>query len=241
MTCGLETSAVPASIHCDHLIQAVTGAEQDLKVLCKNPEALGQLSKFISRNPSSPTKKSLTFSRVRQESMALSSGHRVLASSTSASWRTMPLQACSCKSPVGCLNPVSKTMFFHQARYRYASIRRSRTDLIFPQTDSHTPNAGGLGLLAIGVGGADAVDAMTGTPWELKAPNILGIHLTGQLTGWATPKDVILHLAGKLTVRVRSSTHSSPIILYTVASRRVALAKSWNTLDLGLTVSHARV
>ncbi|KZT06799.1 aconitate hydratase [Laetiporus sulphureus 93-53] len=68
-------------------------------------------------------------------------------------------------------------------------------------TDSHTPNAGGLGMLAIGVGGADAVDAMTGTPWELKAPQIVGIHLTGKLSGWATPKDLILHLAGKLTVR----------------------------------------
>ncbi|KAL0575035.1 aconitate hydratase [Marasmius crinis-equi] len=68
-------------------------------------------------------------------------------------------------------------------------------------TDSHTPNAGGLGLLAIGVGGADAVDAMTGTPWELKAPQVVGIHLTGNLSGWATPKDLILHLAGKLTVK----------------------------------------
>ncbi|RDB28407.1 Homocitrate dehydratase, mitochondrial [Hypsizygus marmoreus] len=68
-------------------------------------------------------------------------------------------------------------------------------------TDSHTPNAGGLGMLAIGVGGADAVDAMTGTPWELKAPQVVGIHLTGALNGWATPKDLILHLAGKLTVR----------------------------------------
>ncbi|KIK71240.1 hypothetical protein GYMLUDRAFT_235591 [Collybiopsis luxurians FD-317 M1] len=68
-------------------------------------------------------------------------------------------------------------------------------------TDSHTPNAGGLGMLAIGVGGADAVDAMTGTPWELKAPQIIGVHLTGQLSGWATTKDLILHLAGKLTVR----------------------------------------
>ncbi|KAF9457105.1 aconitate hydratase [Collybia nuda] len=68
-------------------------------------------------------------------------------------------------------------------------------------TDSHTPNAGGLGMLAIGVGGADAVDAMTGTPWELKAPLVVGIHLTGKLNNWATPKDLILHLAGKLTVR----------------------------------------
>ena len=57
-------------------------------------------------------------------------------------------------------------------------------------------------MLAIGVGGADAVDALTGTPWELKAPQIVGIKLTGELNGWATPKDLILHLAGKLTVRV---------------------------------------
>ncbi|KAL9716049.1 aconitate hydratase [Leucoagaricus gongylophorus] len=68
-------------------------------------------------------------------------------------------------------------------------------------TDSHTPNAGGLGLLAIGVGGADAVDAMTGTPWELKAPQVVGIYLTGELNQWATTKDLILHIAGKLTVR----------------------------------------
>ncbi|KAJ4486391.1 aconitate hydratase [Lentinula aciculospora] len=67
--------------------------------------------------------------------------------------------------------------------------------------NSHTPNAGGLGMLAIGVGGADAVDAMTGTPWELKAPQIVGVHLTGNLSGWATTKDLILHLAGRLTVR----------------------------------------
>ncbi|KAF8078407.1 aconitase family-domain-containing protein [Lyophyllum atratum] len=72
---------------------------------------------------------------------------------------------------------------------------------LYSSKDSHTPNAGGLGMLAIGVGGADAVDAMTGTPWELKAPRVLGIHLTGALNGWATPKDLILHLAGKLTVR----------------------------------------
>jgi homoaconitase len=88
-------------------------------------------------------------------------------------------------------------------------------------TDSHTPNASGLGLLAIGVGGADAVDAMTGTPWELKAPKVVGVYpcnvnfsvlqhhrrvgikLTGDLSGWATTKDLILYLTGKLTVKVR--------------------------------------
>lgn len=68
-------------------------------------------------------------------------------------------------------------------------------------TDSHTPNAGGLGAIAIGVGGADAVDGLTGTPWELKAPKILGVKLTGKLNGWSSPKDVITHLAGLLTVR----------------------------------------
>lgn len=68
-------------------------------------------------------------------------------------------------------------------------------------TDSHTPNAGGLGAIAIGVGGADAVDAMVDAPWELKAPRILGVKLEGQLSGWATPKDVIMKLAGILTVR----------------------------------------
>lgn len=67
-------------------------------------------------------------------------------------------------------------------------------------TDSHTPNAGGLGMLAVGVGGADAVDVMAGLPLELKAPRVLGVHLTGSLSGWASPKDVILALAGQLTV-----------------------------------------
>ncbi|MBP7172648.1 MAG: aconitate hydratase [Cloacibacterium sp.] len=68
-------------------------------------------------------------------------------------------------------------------------------------TDSHTPNAGGLGMVAIGVGGADAVDVMAGMPWELKFPKIIGVKLTGRLNGWASPKDVILKVAGILTVK----------------------------------------
>ncbi|WP_257306986.1 aconitate hydratase [Geothrix campi] len=68
-------------------------------------------------------------------------------------------------------------------------------------TDSHTPNAGGLGMVAIGVGGADAVDVMAGLPWELKAPKLIGVKLKGTLNGWASPKDVILKLAGILTVK----------------------------------------
>lgn len=67
-------------------------------------------------------------------------------------------------------------------------------------TDSHTPNAGGMGMLAVGVGGSDAVDAMVGLPWEVLAPKLIGVKLTGQLSGWTSAKDVILKLAGILTV-----------------------------------------
>lgn len=68
-------------------------------------------------------------------------------------------------------------------------------------SDSHTPNAGGLGMIAIGVGGADVVDVMAGMPWELKWPKLIGVHLTGKLSGWTSPKDVILKVAGLLTVK----------------------------------------
>ncbi len=68
-------------------------------------------------------------------------------------------------------------------------------------TDSHTPNAGGLGMLAIGVGGADAVDVMAGLPWELKMPKLIGVKLTGKMSGWTSCKDVILWVAGQLTVK----------------------------------------
>ena len=66
-------------------------------------------------------------------------------------------------------------------------------------TDSHTPNAGGLGMIAIGVGGADAVDVMVGLPWELKWPKLIGVHLTGEMSGWTSGKDLIMRLAGLLT------------------------------------------
>ncbi|KAI8801788.1 aconitase family-domain-containing protein [Cladochytrium replicatum] len=68
-------------------------------------------------------------------------------------------------------------------------------------TDSHTPNAGGLGMVAVGVGGADAVDVMANIPWELKAPKVIGVELTGKMNGWTSPKDVILKVAGILTVK----------------------------------------
>src|SRR3984957_8743756 len=68
-------------------------------------------------------------------------------------------------------------------------------------TDSHTVNAGGLGMIAIGVGGADACDVMAGLAWELKMPKLIGVKLTGKLSGWTSPKDVILKVAGILTVK----------------------------------------
>src|SRR6201992_2323493 len=68
-------------------------------------------------------------------------------------------------------------------------------------TDSHPPNAGGLGMIAIGVGGADACDVMAGLPWELKFPKLIGVKLTGKLSGWTSAKDVILRVAGILTVK----------------------------------------
>jgi len=73
--------------------------------------------------------------------------------------------------------------------------------LLMVGTDSHTPNGGGLGGLCIGVGGADAVDVMADIPWELKCPRVIGVKLTGELSGWTSPKDVILKLAGILTVK----------------------------------------
>ncbi|KAH7344474.1 aconitate hydratase [Rhizoctonia solani] len=148
MTCGLPKTAVPSSIHCDHLIQAVDGAESDLKrSIVTNQEVFDFLE-------SAAKKYGIEF------------------------W-----------------GPGSGII--HQiVLENYAA-----PGMLMLGTDSHTPNAGGLGTVAIGVGGADAVDAMTNTPWELKAPLVTGIHLTGKMGDWTTPKDLILHLAGKLTVR----------------------------------------
>ncbi|KAJ7597249.1 aconitase family-domain-containing protein [Mycena floridula] len=148
MSAGLRSSAVPTSIHCDHLIQALDGAESDL-------------SRSIVSN---------------QEVFDF-------------------LESAAKKYGIEFWGPGSGII--HQiVLENYAA-----PGMLMLGTDSHTPNAGGLGMLAIGVGGADAVDAMTGVPWELKAPQVVGVNLKGKLSGWATPKDLILHLAGKLTVR----------------------------------------
>lgn len=148
MTCGMEKTAVPASIHCDHLIVGKSGAKQDLAASIANNQEVFDF-----------------------------------------------LESAAKKYGIQFWGPGSGII--HQiVLENYAA-----PGLMMLGTDSHTPNAGGLGCVAIGVGGADAVDALTDTPWELKAPKILGVRLTGALSGWVAPKDVILHLAGKLTVR----------------------------------------
>lgn len=148
MTCGLPTTAVPASIHCDHMIVGEKGADLDV------PESIRGNKEVYDFLESAAQKYGIEF------------------------W------------PPG-------AGIIHQAVLEnYAA-----PGLMMLGTDSHTPNAGGLGAIAIGVGGADAVDALVDAPWELKAPKILGVRLEGKLSGWTSPKDIILNLAGQLTVR----------------------------------------
>ncbi|KAI4242416.1 MAG: hypothetical protein LQ352_007236, partial [Teloschistes flavicans] len=148
MSCGLPSSAVPASIHCDHMIVGERGADVDL------PESIVGNKEVYDFLESAAKKYGIEF------------------------W------------------PPGAGIIHQTVLENYAA-----PGLMMLGTDSHTPNAGGLGAIAIGVGGADAVDAMVDAPWELKAPRILGVKLEGQLSGWAAPKDVILKLAGLLTVR----------------------------------------
>ncbi|CCE63080.1 hypothetical protein TPHA_0D04460 [Tetrapisispora phaffii CBS 4417] len=145
---GLQQIAVPASIHCDHLIVGKNGEEKDL-------------ARSIATN-----KEIFDF-----------------------------LHNCATKYGIQFWGPGSGII--HQIILENFSA----PGLLMLGTDSHTPNAGGLGAIAIGVGGADAVDALTATPWELKTPKVMGVKLTGQLNGWSSPKDVITKLAGLLTVR----------------------------------------
>lgn len=142
------STAIPTTIHCDHLIVAKQGVNQDMKdSLVSNKEVFDFLS-------SSANRYNIGF------------------------W----------KPGAGIIHQVVLE------NYAFPGA-------LIIGTDSHTPNAGGLGALAIGVGGADAVDVMAGFPWELKKPNIVGVHLTGKLSGWTSPKDVILKLLGLLTVK----------------------------------------
>lgn len=148
MNAGKESSSVPATIHCDHLIQAYKGAEEDLK------------------NAININKEVYDF-----------------------------LQSVAKKYGLGFWEAGSGII--HQIVLENYAFPGG----MMIGTDSHTPNAGGLGMIAIGVGGADAVDVMTGMEWELKIPNLIGVKLIGELNGWSSAKDVILKLAGILTVK----------------------------------------
>ena len=147
MTAGRNSTAVPATVHCDHLILAKDGVNADLKQANIQNEEVYNF-----------------------------------------------LQSVSAKYGIGFWKPGAGII--HQVIFENYAIPGG----MMIGTDSHTPNAGGLGMVAIGVGGADAVDVMSGMPLELKMPKILGVQLTGKLSGWASPKDVILKLAGILTV-----------------------------------------
>ncbi len=148
MQAGKPRTAVPSTVHCDHLIIARSGAEADL------PAAL-DLNREV---------------------------YEFLAS-------------VSNKYGIGFWKPGAGII--HQVVLENYAFPGG----MMIGTDSHTPNAGGLGMVAIGVGGADAVDVMAGMPWELKFPKLIGIKLTGQMGGWTSAKDVILKVAGILTVK----------------------------------------
>jgi aconitate hydratase len=148
MSAGIPRVAVPTTVHCDHLIQAQSGAREDLSQAIKdNREVYDFLAGVSSRHG------------------------------------------------IGFWKPGSGII--HQVVLENYAFPGG----MMIGTDSHTPNAGGLCMIAIGVGGADAVDVMAGMPWELKFPNVIGIHLTGKLGGWTSAKDVILKVAGILTVK----------------------------------------
>jgi aconitate hydratase len=105
------------------------------------------------------------------------------------------LATCSAKYGVGFWKPGSGII--HQIILEnYAA-----PGILMLGTDSHTPNAGGLNAIAVGVGGADAVDVMADIPWELKCPKVVGVELTGKMSGWTSAKDIILKVAGELTVK----------------------------------------
>ena len=148
MQAGKKKVAVPTTVHCDHLIQAKVGAEQDLQ------NAINQSNEVFNFLASVSNKYGIGF------------------------W----------KPGAGIIHQVVLENYAFPGGMMIG-------------TDSHTVNAGGLGMLAIGVGGADAVDVMAGMPWELKFPKLIGVKLTGKLSGWASPKDVILKVAGILTVK----------------------------------------
>jgi aconitate hydratase len=148
MSSGIPETAVPSTVHCDHLILAQSGGKEDLP---RSKDVNKEVFDFLSN--------------------------------------------ASQKHGIGFWKPGSGII--HQIILENYAFPGG----LMIGTDSHTPNAGGLGMAAIGVGGADAVDVMAGLPWELKAPKVIGVKLTGKLHDWTSPKDVILKVAGILTVK----------------------------------------
>ena len=148
MQAELPNTAVPTTVHCDHLIQAYEGANSDLKVANKNHKEVFDF-----------------------------------------------LRTASEKYNIGFWGPGAGII--HQVVLEQYAFPGG----MMIGTDSHTPNAGGLGMIAIGVGGADAVDVMAGMPFNTKIPKLIGIKLTGSLSGWTSPKDIILKVAEILTVK----------------------------------------
>ncbi len=145
---GKQRTAVPSTVHCDHLIQAKDGALTDLE---SAKVTNGEVYSF--------------------------------------------LESVSNKYGIGFWKPGAGII--HQVILENYAFPGG----MMIGTDSHTVNAGGLGMIAIGVGGADAVDVMAGMPWELKFPKLIGVKLTGKMSGWTSAKDVILKVAGLLTVK----------------------------------------
>ena len=138
ISAGLSSVAVPTTVHCDHLIEAQIGGEQDLM---RAKELNHEVYNFLA--------------------------------STSAKYN------------IGFWKPGSGII--HQIVLENYAFPGG----LMIGTDSHTPNAGGLGMVAVGVGGADAVDVMADIPWELKCPNVTGVKLTGNIRGWTAPKGMV--------------------------------------------------
>jgi aconitate hydratase len=148
MLAGRDSTAVPTTVHCDHLIQAHVGAEPDMRSAA---ETNREVYDFLS--------------------------------------------SAAARYGIGFWGPGAGII--HQVVLENYAFPGG----MMIGTDSHTPNAGGLGTFACGVGGADAVDVMAGFPWEVLYPNKVGVHLTGELTGWTAPKDIILKVCETLTVK----------------------------------------
>lgn len=148
MSSGIDTVQAPTTVHCDHLIRAHSGAEQDLKIAHSENREVYEFLSSVSQ-----------------------------------------------KYGIGFWKPGAGII--HQVVLENYAFPGG----MMIGTDSHTPNAGGLGMIAIGVGGADAVDVMAGQPFGLRWPGMIGVRLTGKLNGWASPKDVILKVCSILTVK----------------------------------------